>query len=72
MLQKIATSVIDKGCGADAHHWQSKKRYPINMELRIRRVYQSEYFVPSSAIACDFEYTSNTLPPPQLDESKSS
>jgi hypothetical protein len=34
--------------------------------------YQSEYFDPSSAVPCDFENTSNTLPPPQLLESGSS
>src|SRR5216684_7905131 len=34
--------------------------------------YQSEYFVPSSAALVDFEYTSNTFFPPQLVESGSS
>src|ERR1700688_3240998 len=33
--------------------------------------HQSEYFVPSCAIPCDFEYTSNTVFPPQLGESGS-
>src|SRR5712664_3192543 len=37
-----------------------------------RSIYQSEYFVPSSAVAVDFEYTSNTFFPPQLVESGSS
>src|ERR1700721_4873673 len=34
--------------------------------------HQSEYFVPSCATPCDFEYTSNTFFPPQLVESGSS
>ena len=37
-----------------------------------RSNYQSEYLVPSSAVAVDFEYTSNTFLPPQLVESGSS
>src|ERR1700680_4681400 len=36
------------------------------------RDHQSEYFVPSCAIPCDFEYTSKTFFPPQLVESGSS
>src|SRR5450755_1566916 len=34
--------------------------------------YQSEYFVPSLAVPCDFEYTSKIFLPPQLVESGSS
>src|SRR5580700_5020747 len=34
--------------------------------------YQSLYFVPSSAVPVDFEYTSNTFFPPQVVESQSS
>lgn len=37
-----------------------------------RSTYQSEYFVPSSAVPVDFEYTSKTFLPPQLVESGSS
>jgi hypothetical protein len=36
------------------------------------RLYQSQYFVPSSAVAVDVERTSNTLLPPQLVASGSS
>jgi len=34
--------------------------------------YHSAYFVPSSAVPCDFECTSYTFPPPQDVESGSS
>src|SRR5215472_15746313 len=38
----------------------------------VGKVHHSAYFVPSNAVPCDFEWTSKTLPPPQLCESGSS
>src|SRR5271155_5786368 len=53
----------------DQHHdhqlHQRKSAFPRRIVSRPSHVYQSLYFVPSSAMPSDFEYTSKTLWPPK-------
>src|SRR5260370_28741062 len=61
--------MLRPSCAVSIHSSQHLAR---KLGQELRPGYQPLYFVPSSAVPVDFEYTSKTFFPPQVIESQSS